>query len=47
MFQLLSRPTELIAQPAGVHYNRGVGSLKPVSEKLAKTLITLETYGIL
>ena len=30
-----------IAQPAGVHYNRDVSSLKAVSEQLAKTLITL------
>ena len=35
-----------IAQPAGVHYNRGVSSLKPVSEQLAKTIITLEPHGI-
>ena len=36
----------LIAQPAGVLYNRGVSSLKPVSKQLAKTLITLEPHGI-
>ena len=30
----------------GVHYNRGVSSLKPVSEQLAKTLLTLEPHGI-
>ena len=36
----------LIAQPASVHYNRGVSSLKPVSEQVAKTLITLEPNGI-
>ena len=35
-----------IAQPAGVLYNRGVSSLKAVSEQLAKTLITLEPHGI-
>ena len=35
-----------IAQPAGVHYNRGVSSLKSVSEQLAKTLITLEPQAI-
>ena len=35
-----------IAQPAVVHYNRGVSRLKPVSEQLAKTLITLEPHGI-
>ena len=36
----------LIAQPAGVHYTRGVSSLKPDSGLLAKTLITLEPHGI-
>ena len=35
-----------IAQPAGVHYNRDVSSLKAVSEQLAKTLVTLELHGI-
>ena len=32
--------------PRGVHYNRGVGSLKLVREQLAKTFITLEPHGI-
>ena len=36
-----------IAQPAGVHYNRDVSSLKAVIEQLVKTLITLEQQGIL
>ena len=35
-----------IAQPAGVHYNRGVSSLKAVSEQSAKMLITLERSGM-
>ena len=35
-----------IAQPAGVHYSRGVSGLKAVSEQLAKMLITLEPHGI-
>ena len=35
-----------IAQPAGVHYNRDVSSMKAVSEQLWKTLITLEPHGI-
>ena len=30
----------------GVHYNRGVSSLKPAGEQLAKMLLTLEPHGI-
>ena len=37
---------QIIAQPADVHYNRGVSSLKPLSGQLAKTLITVEPHGV-
>ena len=34
----------MIAQSAGVHYNRVVSRLKPISEQLAKMLITIEPH---
>ena len=44
--QLASSETADCTTRRGVHYNRGVSSLKPVSEQLANTLITLEPHGI-
>ena len=43
---LKSTYTDYCTTLRGVHFNRGVSSLKPVSKQLAKTLIALEPLGI-